>query len=238
MKKKLLLLTLFILPICTYAQIEVVNESMICDTNSLVLDIGKFNYLRFKNLPDSAVIMVSSGKIKPVLEDKSRYFIPGQTDMEGRITKLTITKDDKLIFSKQYRFRKIERYIDPIDSIYSGLPFRLGTRKLGNGGSLIFCRKEILDDPAFYSLIDGITIESFDITYLRKRQDPIGPINVIGTKIPKEGIEQILHRCGQIFIENIRAIYSDGSCMNISPLIITIGEEFYGYSKCDKAKVK
>lgn len=223
---RLLLFICFLFPVCALAQIEVVNESMICDFNSNILEIGRFNFLRLKNLPDSAVVSVSYGMIKSEGKRKNVYYIPGGKVMEGRSTNLTVRKNGKIIFTKNYRFRKIERYIDPIDTNFSGLPFRLGTRKLGKGGSFEACRKEILDDPAFYPLIDGVRIESFTFTLLQKRTD-IDAIKNNGARLSEKLIE-ILKKANEtdkVFLDNIIAKYSDGSCFDLPTIIFTIRKD-------------
>lgn len=229
---------LLLLPLCAIAQVEVVNESMTCDTNAAVLDIGKFNYLRFKNLPDSAVVAVSTGIVKLIPERKNVYYIPGQKTMENRSTKLTVHKKGKLIFSKDYRFRKLERYIDPVDPIYSGIPFKFGTKKLGHGGSFLMCRKEILDSPAFYPLLSDQTIEFFEITYLRKRQDPVGPIKIYGSKISDQGIDHIRTGCDKLFIENIIIRHNDGSCSSVGTLVITFKDTRYDNADCGRMLIR
>lgn len=232
---RLLLFIFFLFPFCAMAQIEVVNESMICDSNSNVLEIGKFNYLRFKNLPDSAAVSVSKGILKPDAKRKNVFYIPGAKQMEGQLTDLSATHNGKIIFSKSYRFRKIERYIDPIDTNYSGFPFKFGQRKIGKYRSFTMTVKEFLEDPAFYPLLSGISIESFEFTILKKRQDVIGPIKVLGAKILDKEIKYI-DKYTKIFIEKIAARYSDGTCFDLGSIIITIKEESNAPS--DKAKVK
>lgn len=215
---------LLILPFGALAQIEVVNESMSCDTNAAILDIGKFNYLRFKNLPDSAIVSVTEGVIKPDAKRKNVFYIPGARIMEGRSTNLIATKNAKVIFSKSYRFRKIERYIDQIDTNYSGFPFKFGKKKIGKYASFTMTEKEFLEDPSFHPLLTGVTLESFEYTILKKRQDVLGPIKVLGAKILDKEIKYI-NKDAKIFIENIIARYSDGSCIDLGTIIITIKEE-------------
>ena len=136
--------------------------------------------------------------------------------IRDRSTDLLATKNGKIIFSKSYRFRKIERYIDPIDTNYSGLPFRLGKRKLGKGGSFLVCKAEILDDPAFYSLIDGYKIQSYEVSIFFKRQDVIGPIKINGNKIPEIIISSLKNNCYVLMFEHIFFTNSDNCLLYTS----------------------
>lgn len=217
---RLLLFIFFLFPFCAMAQIEVVNESMICDSFSNVLEIGKFNYLQFKNLPADALITVSEGKITPDSKVKNRYFIPGQKTMEGRSTNLKVTSGGKLVFSKDYQYKYYYEYINTFQS-FGTMPIRVGNIKGGNRMTQITCMDSLLQDPLLHPMCEGIKIMHFEIVILHPHEDPIGPIMVRGNNFKHVLIQYLKERGDvKVFIENINIALLGRGFKTLSDVVI------------------
>ena len=217
---------LLLLPLCAIAQVEVVNESMTCDSSSGILQVGKSNWLRFERLPVDAILSVSEGKIIPDIKDKNRFYIPGAKFLEGRITILKVTSGGKIVFTKNFMYKRLHGDFDSLYSIGS-MPLRFGNIKARKNQSTFVCKDSILYNPSFGFLGTDGEIVSFDFTLLRKRCDAFGPIQNQGPHLSAELIKIVKGsiQSDKIFIDNIKVNYSDGSCFNYGPVIFTIKKE-------------
>jgi gliding motility-associated protein GldM len=69
-------------------------------------------------------------------------------------------------------------------------------------------------------------VVSFEFTYLQKRQDPVGPINVTGPLFSgSKQVADLIAKCkpgDKIFLENIKARGPDGVTRTLNTIIITI----------------
>jgi hypothetical protein len=69
-------------------------------------------------------------------------------------------------------------------------------------------------------------VVSFEFTYLQKRQDPVGPINVTGPLFSgNKQVSDLIAKCkpgDKIFLENIKARGPDGVTRTLNTIIITI----------------
>lgn len=70
------------------------------------------------------------------------------------------------------------------------------------------------------------SVTSFEFTYLQKRQDPVGPINVTGPMFSgNKQVSDLIAKCkpgDKIFLENIKARGPDGIPRTLNTIIITI----------------
>lgn len=213
---RLLLFMFFLFPVCAMAQIEVVNEGMICDSNSNILEIGKFNYLRFKNLPEDAVVSVSDGIIKPDVKIKGRYYIPGQKTMEGKSIILLVTSTSEINFRKTFKFYKFS------NNIYGEgyIPIRFGDKSF-TSPILTIKRDSAITNPQFFSTSEEFKIESISYAFFGKGIDG-ETFKINGSKLDNVAMKYLKSKnYNSIWIE-IYARLRDGNCYVFNNLIIRL----------------
>lgn len=103
---------------------------------------------------------------------------------------------------------------------------------LGHSGSFMEASNRLKVAPGIIASMKGFDFDvkfrvtSFEFTYLQKRQDPIGPINVNGPLFSgNKQVHDLLAKCkpgDKIFLENIKARGPDGVTRTLGTIIITV----------------